>query len=75
MPDRTLEDTLAAVQAEDAGADSLIAYTKSLKQRLDDALAGTTLSPATQQKINAIFDLSTATAEKMNTALQAEPPA
>jgi hypothetical protein len=75
MADRTLEDTLAAVQSEDAGADSLIAYTKSLKQRLDDALAGATLSPATQAKVNAIFELSTATAEKLNSALQAEPPA
>lgn len=71
MADRTIDDTLAAVQAEDAGADSLIAYTGSLKQRLDDALAGTTLNPAVQAKINAIFDLSTATAEKMNAALQA----
>jgi len=75
MPDRTLEDTLAAVQAEDAGADSLIAYTKSLKQRLDDALAGVTLTPAVQAKVNAIFDLSSATADKLNAAVQAEPPA
>lgn len=73
MVDRTLDETLAAVTTEDAGADSLIAYTASIKTQLDAALAGTVISPATQAKINSIFDLSTASAAKMAAAIAAPP--
>lgn len=51
----TLDDILADVTAEStdiAGISTLIA---GLKQQLADALAGTTLPPATQAKVDAIF--------------------
>jgi hypothetical protein len=74
MVDRTIDDTLAAVTAEDAGVDSLVAFTASLKQRLADALASVTLPPDVQAKVNAIFDVSEASAAKISAALAADPP-
>jgi hypothetical protein len=71
MVDHTLDEVLDAVKAEDAGADSLIAYTASLKEQLDAALASENLSQATKDKINAIFDLSTASAAKLAAAVSA----
>lgn len=75
MADHTLDDTIAAVTAEDVGADSIIALYANVKKQLADALAGVTLPPGVQAKINSIFDLSTATAAKISTAVAATPPA
>lgn len=74
MVDRTLDETLAAVTAEDSRVDSVIAYVATLKQQLADALSGVTVPPAVQAKINSIFDLSTASAAKVDTALNANVP-
>lgn len=72
--DRTVDETLAAVTAEDSRVDSIIAYSAGLKQQLADALSGVTIPPAVQTKINAIFDLSSASAAKVDTALNANVP-
>lgn len=74
MVDRTLDETLAAVTAEDTRVDSIIAFAAGLKDQLAAALAGTTISPALQAKINSIFDLSTASAAKVDTALNTNVP-
>ena len=70
MADRTLDETLAAVQAADAGADSVLALVASLKQQVQDAL-GKAITPDMQNKINQIFDISSADAAKLNAATQA----
>lgn len=71
----TLDETLAAVTAEDTKIDGIIALVTGLKQQLADALAGTTLPPAVQQKIDAVFATATASAGKIDTALAANTPA
>lgn len=70
---RTLDETLAAVQAQKPGIDSIVALVTGLKQQLADALAGTTLPPAVQAKVDAIFDGVTANAQEVNDALAATP--
>jgi hypothetical protein len=71
MVDHTPDETLAAVTAADSKVDSIIAFAAGLKQQLKDALAGVTLPPAVQAKINSIFDLSTADAAKVDAAMEA----
>jgi hypothetical protein len=67
----TLDDTLAAVTAEDAGADSLIAYNAGIQKQLADALAGVTVGPAAQAKIDAIFTQANTSAAKLAAAIAA----
>lgn len=71
MVDRTPDEALQAVTDADVGVDSLIAYNTVLKQRVADALSGATLPPAVQDKLNKVFDLSTADLVKTNAALNA----
>jgi hypothetical protein len=71
MVDRTMDETLAAVTAADTRVDGIIEFSRGLKTRLDAALAGTTIPPAVQAKINQIFDLSTADATKVDAAIVA----
>jgi Mg/Co/Ni transporter MgtE len=70
----TLDETLAAVTAEDTKVDSIIALVDGLKKQLADALAGTTLPPETQAKVDAIFQQATASAGKIDTAITANTP-
>lgn len=69
----TVDEDLAAVTAADAGADSIIAYVATLKQQLTAALAGESISAATQEKLDRIFDLSTGTATKVAAAVNTNP--
>lgn len=71
----TLDETLAAVTAEDTKVDSIIALVGGLKQQLADALSGVTLPAATQAKVDAIFAQATASAGKIDTAITANTPA
>lgn len=73
MVDRTIDETLAAVTAEDTRVDSIIAFVAGLKQQLTDAL-GKAITPDMQTKINQVFDLSTAGAAKVDVALNANVP-
>ena len=70
----TLEETLAAVTAEDTKIDSIVAYNTGLKKQLDDALAGATLPAPVQAKIDDIFARANASAAKIDTALNANTP-
>lgn len=69
----SIDDVVAAVQAESDEDDSVIAFIAGLKQQLADALAGTTLPPATQAKVDAIFAQATANAGKLATAITTPP--
>jgi hypothetical protein len=68
--DHTVDEVLAAVQAADAGADSIIAFVATLKQQVIDALANA-MTPEMHAKLNQIFDISTAEATKLNAAVTA----
>lgn len=70
----TLDETLAAVTAEDTKVDSIIALVDGLKKQLADALAGVTLPPDTQAKVDAIFAQANASAGKIDTAITANTP-
>lgn len=70
----TIDETLAAVRAADTRTDSIIADRASLKTQLDDALKNVKIPPDVQDKIDAIFDLSTADAAKVDAALNANVP-
>jgi len=70
----TLDETLTLVTAEPTRLDSIIALINGLKQQLADALAGATLSPSVQAKVDAMFDAATASAGKIDTAIQTGNP-
>lgn len=70
----TLDETLAAIADEDSKVDKLVALVNSIEQQLKDALAGTTLPPAIQAKIDAVFDGVTNSAAKVQGALDAGTP-
>lgn len=55
MADVTLDDILADTTAERTEVDALATLTAGIKTQLDQALAGATLTPAQQAKVNAIF--------------------
>lgn len=70
----TLDETLAAVTAEDNKVDSIIALVNGLKTQLADALSGASLPPAVQAKVDAVFAQVTASAGKIDTAITANTP-
>lgn len=65
----TLDEVLALVSDEDTKLDSVIALIDGLKKQLDDVLAGTTLPPAVQAKVDEIFTKATSNAAKVVDAL------
>lgn len=69
----SIDETLAAVADEDSKTDSLIALMNGVEQQLKDALAGTTVPPAVQAKIDAVFDSITNNATKVQSAIDAAP--
>ena len=66
----TLEDTLAAVQAETTSENSLIALCTGIKKQLDDALGGA-LTPSQQMRVDAIFNAITANKSAVDAAVTA----
>lgn len=70
----TLDEVLTSVTAQTTKLDSIAALIAGLKQQLADALAGTTLPPAVQAQVDAIFDAATANAGKIDAALTANTP-
>lgn len=52
---KTLDDIVADVEEESTTLDSLASFVAGLKQQITDALAGTTLPPPVQAKIEAVF--------------------
>jgi hypothetical protein len=71
----TIDEVLANVADEGTKTDSLIALMNGVEQQLKDALAGATIPPAVQAKIDAVFDGVTNNATKVQAALDANPPA
>lgn len=67
----TLDDTLAAVNAESTIDDSIIA----LLQGLEAQIAAGGLSPADQAKVDQIFASAQANAAKVSAAVTANTPA
>lgn len=67
----TLDNILADVTEESTKLDSLSAFIAGLKQQIADALAGTTLPPAVQAKVDAVFAGVEANKAKVQTALDA----
>lgn len=70
----TLDETLALVSDESTKLDSVIALIDGLKKQLDDVLAGVTLPPAVQAKVDAIFSAATTNAAKIVDALDTNVP-
>lgn len=70
----TLDQILESVAAESTKLDSVIALVDGLKQQLADALAGTTLPPAVQAKVDAIFAGAESNAGKIADALDENVP-
>lgn len=71
----TLDEVLALVTDEDTKLDSVIALIDGLKKQLDDVLAGVTLPPAVQAKVDEIFAKATTNAGKIVDALDTNVPA
>ncbi len=71
----TLDDVLKDVTDESTAIDSISTLIAGLKQQIADALAGTTLPPATQAKVDAIFAAAETNKGKIATALAANTPA
>lgn len=71
----TLDDVLSEVTDESTRLDSIQALIDGIKQQLADALAGTTLPPATQAKIDQVFAGLTANRGKIDKALNVNVPA
>jgi hypothetical protein len=66
-----LDAVLQSVTDEDTLIDGVITFLNGIEQQLKDALAGTTLSPATQAKVDAVFDKAEASKVKLQAALVA----
>lgn len=66
----TLEETLAAVQAEKTSEDSLVALVVGMKKQLDAALAGA-LTPSQQMRVDAIFNQITTNKAAVDAAVTA----
>lgn len=72
---RSLDETLAAVRAASGRTDSLIADRAGLKKQVEDLLAAQGQIPAAvQEGLDAIFDIETADAVKIDAALNANAP-
>lgn len=72
---QSLDAVLADVQAESTVADSIVTLLTSVEQQLKDALAGTSISPANQAKIDAIFDGIESNKNKIAQAVTDNTPA
>ncbi len=67
----TIDELLAAVQAESAGVDSVVALVATLKQQVIDAL-GNAITPEQRAAIDTAFAMSTADAGKLAAAVATE---
>lgn len=70
----SLDQILTDVTDESTAIDGISTLISGLKQQLADALAGTTLPPATQAKVDAIFAAAEVNKGKIATALAANTP-
>lgn len=70
----TLDEILADVTAESTALDSVAALITGLQQQLADALAGLTLPPGVQAKIDSVFAQAESNKAKIAAALAANVP-
>lgn len=70
----TLDEVLADVNEESTKLDSLAVFIAGLKQQIADALAGVTLPPAVQAKVDAVFAGVEANKAKVVAAMDANVP-
>lgn len=70
----SLDDVAADVQAESTIADSLVVLVQGLEKQVADALSGTTLPPAVQAKVDAVFSGIEANKAKFAAALASGTP-
>ena len=70
----TLDQVLQDVTDESTAIDSVSALISGLQQQLKDALAGATISPAVQAKIDAVFTAAETNKAKLAAALAANVP-
>ncbi len=66
----TLEETLAAVQAEHSSVASITTLLTGIKKQLDAALGGA-LTPSQQMRVDAIFNEATAAKQEIDDAVKA----
>jgi hypothetical protein len=71
----TLDQVLQDVADESSQIDSLSTLTAALKQQVQDALAGVTLPPAVQAKVDAVFTGIESNKQKVVDAINANTPA
>jgi hypothetical protein len=69
-----LDDILAKVAQETTDIGSLKVFIAGLKQQIADALAGVTLPPAVQAKVDAVFSGVTANDQAVIDAMAANVP-
>lgn len=67
---RTLEETLAAVEAETNSIQSISTLLAGIKKQLDDALGGA-LTPSQQMRVDAIFNRATENKTAIDAAIKA----
>lgn len=70
----SLDDVIQDMTDESTAIDGLSALVAGLKQQVADALAGTTLPPAIQAKVDAVFAAAEANKAKLAAALAANVP-
>lgn len=70
----TLDDVLNDVTAESTRLDSIATLIDGLKQQIADALAGVTLPPAVQAKVDQIFTAAETNKAKIDAALNTNVP-
>lgn len=69
----TLDDILQVVTDEEGQINSVVALIAGLQKQIADALAGATLPPAVQAKVDAVFAQATKDSQLIVAALNANP--
>lgn len=70
----TIDEVLADVTEESSKIDSLVVFIAGLKQQIADALAGVTLPPAVQAKVDQVFAAVEVNKAKVVAAMEANTP-
>lgn len=67
---RTLEETLALVEAQSTSVESISTLLAGIKKQLDEALGGA-LTPSQQMRVDAIFNKAQANKDQLDAAIKA----
>jgi hypothetical protein len=69
----TLDDLVQKVSDQSGTIDSMSTFIAGLEQQIKDALAGVTLPPAAQAKVDAVFDALGNNTQKIADAIDNDP--